>query len=72
LPHLERVPYVRRIDEGLFAFGGEGELGVSQVILFRGTHALRTARDILPVRTFALNLAGLLDIASCGLFLLLR
>jgi hypothetical protein len=67
-----RVPHVRRIAEGFFAFGGEGELRVSQAILFCGAHALRTGRDIFSVSTLALDLTSLLDVASRSLFLLLR
>ncbi len=67
-----RVPHVRRIAEGFFAFGGEGELRVSQAIFFCGAHALRTARDLFSVSPLALDLTGLLDVASCSVFLLLR
>jgi hypothetical protein len=68
----DRVPHVRRIGQGFFALGGEGELGVRQAILLRCAQALRTTRDVLPVCTLALDLASLLDVASRSLFLLLR
>jgi hypothetical protein len=64
--------HVRRVTEGFFALGREGELRVREAILLRGAQALRTARDVLSVGTLALHLTSLLDVPSCSLFLLLR
>jgi hypothetical protein len=63
-----RVPHVRRIGEGFFAFGGKGELRDRQAILFRRAQAFRATRNVFSVSTLALDLTSLLDVAPCRLF----
>jgi hypothetical protein len=62
---------VGRVAEGFLPLGRERELRVRQAILLGGAQALRTRRDVRPVRALALHLASLLDVAARGLFLLL-